>query len=159
MTNPMTVLAVDPGKTSGICLMYWSGSPDEEPTIEYAGEVDEEMFASAMGECFAIGRKLANRNLLACERFTINAQTAKKSQAPYSLEIIGVMKHLARVEGYSSQDIVLQAPVDAKNMFPNPSLKKLGIWHVGGAGHALDSLRHAMLLLTKSGYVPSKLLE
>jgi hypothetical protein len=94
-----------------------------------------------------------------CERFTITAQTTKNSQAPYSLEQIGVLKHLCREFGYDPEAIVFQSPADAKNMFPNPALKKIGTWHVGGAGHAQDAIRHALLRLTKTGWKPTILLE
>lgn len=159
MTKEMTVLAVDPGKLTGVSLVYWSGNPDEDPVVEVSEEVDEVAFAGLISSLFLQANLMAPNNYLACERFIINAQTAKKSQAPYSLEMIGVLKHLTRTERFSPEEIVFQAPVDAKNMFPNPALKKLGIWHKGGEGHALDSLRHAMLLLTKKGYIPSRLLE
>lgn len=159
MTQDMTVLAVDPGKLTGVALIHWTGNQEDDPTVEHSEEVDETQFASLISSLFLQANLLSANNHLACERFTINAQTAKKSQAPYSLEMIGVLKHLVRTERFSPEEIVFQAPVDAKNMFPNPALKKLNVWHKGGEGHALDSLRHALLLLTKKGYIPSKLLE
>jgi hypothetical protein len=44
-------------------------------------------------------------------------------------------------------------------MFPNEALKKLEYWHRGGAGHALDAIRHGLLYLAKNGWTPRKLLQ
>jgi hypothetical protein len=50
--------------------------------------------------------------------------------------------------------------VDAKNMFPNKALKILKFWHVGGAGHALDAIRHALLALVRTyRWIPRALLD
>jgi hypothetical protein len=103
--------------------------------------------------------KLHKSFVVVCERFTINAQTVRNSQAPYSLEQIGVLKHLCREAGYSVDDIIMQSPADAKAMFPNEALKKVGTWHVGGEGHANDAMRHALLRLVKTGWKPKVLLD
>jgi hypothetical protein len=96
---------------------------------------------------------------VACERFTINAQTVKNSQSPYSLEQIGILKQCMLDAGRQADDIYMQAPADAKAMFPNEALKKLGYWHRGGEGHALDAIRHGLLRLVKSGWKPVSLLQ
>jgi hypothetical protein len=44
-------------------------------------------------------------------------------------------------------------------MFPNPALKHLGIWHKGGEGHANDAIRHGLLALVKTGWIPKELLS
>jgi hypothetical protein len=44
-------------------------------------------------------------------------------------------------------------------MFTNQALKKLGYWHTGGDGHALDAIRHGLLRLVKAGWIPRALLE
>jgi hypothetical protein len=58
-----------------------------------------------------------------------------------------------------TESIIFQSPADAKAMFPNEKLKKIGYWHKGGEGHALDAIRHAVLRLAKSGWIPAKLLD
>ncbi len=94
------------------------------------------------------------------ERFVINMATAKKAQAPYSLELIGAIKQVLRDYGRDPEkDIIFQAPSDAMKVFTNPALKKLGYWHVGGAGHALDAIRHFLLYNLKRGWKPTKLLN
>lgn len=147
------VLAVDPGKMTGMCC--FEIDPGGEPDLIWTAEVDEATFI------VPVRSELANHPHveIACERFIINTETAKKSQAPFSLELIGVLKQAVRDAGREASSIKLQAPADAKRLFPNPTLKKLGYWHVGGAGHALDSIRHGLLYLVNSGWVPSRLLD
>lgn len=154
------VISVDPGKATGVCLLEWSGSQEDIPTIVMSSEVQPEEFAiwfeNALSSAFSLNN-IENISVV-CERFTITAQTVRNSQAPYSLEQIGVLKHLCRVNGFDPEKIVFQSPVDAKSMFPNPQLKKVGTWHKGGEGHANDAIRHALLRLVKTGWQPRILL-
>lgn len=152
------VLSVDPGKATGIALVTWSGGSDQLPIKAYSMESQPEDFA---GDIKAVMAQYLNYPSfkVVCERFIINAATVRNSQAPYSLEQIGVLKHLCRESGYDPETIWMQNPVDAKNMFPNEALKKIGTWHVGGEGHANDAIRHALLALTKQKWVPRVLLD
>lgn len=155
----MIIFGVDPGKASGLCIISWdsdSNSPD--PVLEWSAEVDPDSFADEVEKCLRYNSNDSGQFYVACESFTINAQTAKKSQAPWSLENIGVLKHLCRRAGYPVEKIAFQAPANAKNMFPNPTLKLLETWHRGGEGHANDAIRHALLRLVKAGWKPVKLL-
>lgn len=147
------ILAIDPGKKTGMCV--FTIVPGQEPVLVWSKELDENEFA------MPVRWELENFPELevVCERFIINAQTAKKTQAPFSLELIGVLKQCLRDVGRSEEDIIFQSPADAMNLFPNPGLKKLGYWHVGGAGHALDSIRHGLLRLAKTGWSPVGLLK
>ena len=150
------VLAVDPGKTTGVCMFYFG---EGEPTLAWAGEYSEQEFAGAVKS--AITEADARESILeiTCERFTINAQTVRNSQAPYSLEQIGVLKYLIRESNGIAQEISFQSPADAKRMFPNEALKKLEYWHRGGEGHALDAILHGLLYLAKHGWTPRRLLQ
>jgi hypothetical protein len=134
------------------CFTWEKG---EEPILVWSVELTEDEFIAP------IRRELVEHPEIeiACERFVINAQTAKKSQAGWSLELIGNLKQAVRDVGRPVSDIHLQAPADAMNLFPNPALKKLQYWHVGGAGHALDSIRHGLLYLAKTGWPPARLLK
>jgi hypothetical protein len=151
------VLAVDPGKASGIVFMSLSG-PEETPIVIYAGESQPEEYGLVLNT-FINGWKLNDDFTVVCERFTINAQTVRNSQAPYSLEQIGVLKHICREHAYDPEKIAMQSPADAKAMFPNEALRKVGTWHVGGEGHANDAMRHALLRLVKTGWKPRVLLD
>jgi hypothetical protein len=154
----IAVLGVDPGKTTGVAFVTWGGDHDVNPTVVWSDEVDETAFASRVREALVVGPSY-DIFVVTCERFIINAQTVRNSQAPYSLEQIGVLKHLCRENDYDPEKIKFQAPVDAKNMFPNPALKKLETWHKGGDGHALDAIRHALLCLAKQSWIPRALLK
>ena len=154
----MIVLAVDPGKASGIALLQWEPESGQDPELVYSEEVQPEEFAQEV-RIGLVNIKDGEPFHVACESFIINAQTVRNSQAPYSLEQIGVLKHLCREAGYDPSNIAFQPPVNAKNMFPNPTLKKLGCWHVGGKGHALDAIRHGLLRLVKAGWKPTSILE
>ncbi len=151
------VLSIDPGKASGVALLSWDGM-DGNPNILLSKEVQPEEFAIPV-ETLLNSYKNEDSLSVVCERFTINAQTVRNSQAPYSLEQIGVLKHLCRTNMYDPERIIFQSPADAKAMFPNEALKKVGAWHVGGEGHANDAIRHALLRLVKTGWKPRVLLD
>ena len=153
-----SVLAVDPGKASGVALVTWSGGSDDLPQLIYSIEAQPENYATSIRPLLEQGN-LSSSFKVVCERFVINAATVRNSQAPYSLEQIGILKHLCREANYLVEQIAFQAPVDAKNMFPNDALRKVGTWHVGGEGHANDAIRHALLSLTRQGWVPRVLLD
>ncbi len=158
MNSNFAVVSVDPGKASGIALITWSGGEQDLPVKTYSMESQPEDFASDV-RAVLDQAKVAPSVKVVCERFIINAATVRNSQAPYSLEQIGVLKHICRESGYPVEEIWMQNPVDAKNMFPNEALKKIGTWHVGGEGHANDAIRHALLALAKQGWIPRVLLD
>lgn len=150
------VLAIDPGKATGMAL--FSHQAGAEPVMEWSRELEQHEVAEAVREV------LRNPDMeptldVVCERFVINAQTVRNSQAPYSLEVIGIVKQCLHDSGRKMDDIYFQAPANAMSMFTNPSLKKLEYWHRGGAGHALDAIRHALLRLVSKGWKPLRLLD
>jgi hypothetical protein len=146
------VLAVDPGKATGMSLFTMESG--EEPVMLWSIEVQQHEYAGPIRETL---REFPEVEIV-CERFTINAQTVRNTQAPYSLEQIGILKQCMLDVGRNTDDIYFQSPADAKRMFPNEALKKLEYWHRGGEGHALDSVRHGLLRLVKVGWKPIRLL-
>ena len=151
------ILSVDPGKASGICYFTWE--ENQEPAMLWSGEYQQHEYADPIRRAFAYSQSQGARLEVVCERFTINAQTVKNSQAPYSLEQIGILKQIMLDYGRSPEDIYFQSPADAKAMFNNEKIRIVGYWHRGGEGHALDSIRHGLLRLAKSGWIPKKLLK
>jgi hypothetical protein len=151
------VMSIDPGKTTGYALLAYEPS-DNTVDVKETAELTPEEFGEKVEQVLR-DESVNCRLLVCCESFIINAQTVRNSQAPYSLEQIGVLKYLCYSNGYDPAKIAFQAPVNAKNMFPNPVLKQLGTWHRGGAGHANDAIRHGLLRLVKDGWVPRALLE
>jgi hypothetical protein len=146
------ILSVDPGKATGMaCFSYEQG---EEPEMLWSGEFQQDEYAAPIRKVLV---EYPDAEIV-CERFTINAQTVKNSQAPFSLEQIGILKQCMLDAGRNTDDIYFQSPADAKAMFANDKLKKLEYWHRGGEGHALDAVRHGLLRLVKSGWVPRRLL-
>jgi hypothetical protein len=148
------VLAVDPGKATGMAL--FSLESGQEPVLIWSGEFQQEEYAKPIRDTLALYGDTLD---VVCERFTINAQTVRNSQAPYSLEQIGILKQCLMDAGRKPDDIYFQSPADAKAMFDNKKLKKLEYWHKGGEGHALDAIRHGLLKLVKTGWKPVRLLQ
>jgi len=147
------VLAVDPGKATGMAL--FSLESGQEPVLIWSGEFQQDEYAKPIRDTLALYGDTLD---VVCERFTINAQTVRNSQAPYSLEQIGILKQCLMDAGRKPDDIYFQSPADAKAMFDNKKLKKLEYWHKGGEGHALDAIRHGLLKLVKTGWKPTRLL-
>ena len=147
------VLSVDPGKATGMAL--FSLESGSEPVLEWSKELQQNEYAEPIREVLASLEDV----VVVCERFTINAQTVRNTQAPYSLEQIGILKQCLMDAGRPADDIYFQAPADAKAMFTNEKLKKLEYWHRGGEGHALDAIRHGLLKLDKMGWKPVRLLQ
>lgn len=148
----MIIYSVDPGLASGVALLHVPAEGQFEQLGSW--EMTPEETEDATLQTIETYRDHDLRVVV--ERFTITAETGKKSQAPFSLELIGSIKYICRVNGAPKP--VLQMPVDAKNFAPNPRLKALGLWHRGGHGHAMDALRHAVLYAVKNGYRDDRLI-
>jgi hypothetical protein len=150
------VLAVDPGKASGVALFEYDGG---EPRLILSGEYQMREYAKPIRDAITMSRDKNVPIDIVCERFTINMQTVKNSQAPYSLEQIGILRQIMLDNDIDPESIIFQSPSDAKGMFANDKLKKLEYWHRGGDGHALDAIRHGLLRFVKIGWKPMRLLQ
>lgn len=153
----MFILSVDPGKASGIALFEMS--LDNEPVLIWSGEYQMREYADAIRRGITFAYNNGRPIDVVCERFIINAQTVKNSQAPFSLEMIGILKQIMLDTELDPDKIIFQSPSDAKAMFDNAKLKKLEYWHKGGEGHALDAIRHGLLRCMKVGWKPLRLLQ
>lgn len=150
------VLAIDPGKVTGVALFSRDGV--SEPVLEWSRELEQDQVAETFRE--VLWNPIMRHNVaIVCERFIINAQTVRNSQAPYSLEVIGILKQCLLDNGKTMDDIFFQPPANAMAMFDNKKLKKLEYWHRGGDGHALDAIRHGLVRLVAMGWKPVRLLE
>jgi hypothetical protein len=150
------VLAIDPGKLTGVA---WLTRVGDSVTLEDSVELSEDEVIPFVRPIIAKWRADGAGAIpmrVVIEKFTITIETAKKSQAPFSLEVIGAVKQACRDEGYPVAAIAWQTPGDAKESFPNPKLKRIGLWHRGGEGHALDAIRHGALYLARTGWVDSR---
>lgn len=136
------VMAVDPGLLSGVAIFSYV---DGKLTLEQSDELPWQ----ELGELAEYHLAIRNKGMaVVCERFTITVQTAKNSQAPWSLECIGMLQWLAYKN--HAGDFTLQSVNEAKNMFPNDMLHTLDYWHRGGEGHARDAIRHGLLFALKN---------
>ena len=135
------VLAVDPGKKTGLSLwvVNHSGAPPlvaELPWPEFPAYVDE------------VTTRYGGDLDVVCESFTITVQTAKNTQAPWSLEGIGVCRYLTARSGCG---FTVQAPSSAKNFSSDERLRRLGWWSPGH-GHGNDASRHLLLYVASRGW-------
>jgi hypothetical protein len=149
------IISVDPGKATGVAVFQFVKG--EEPVMLEAAEVDFNSFAPWVRnwlDYYFAGTGEESDIHMVCERFTINAQTVKNSQAPFSLEEIGVLKQIMLDYSINPDTLKFQSPADAKAMFSNLKLKKLEYWYRGGEGHALDAIRHGLLHMVKLGWNP-----
>lgn len=125
------VAAMDPGLVTGVCLVVFES--DRAQVLD-SRELE---FGQLLGWTQDV---FPTAEYLVAERFVINQNTVRNTQAPWSLMAIGVFTAVAMELGKSLE---LQSPSDAKSLFSNDRLRRVGMWHRGGAGHANDSLRHA----------------
>ena len=149
------IISVDPGKATGVAV--FSYEKGQEPELVESTEVDFYSFAPWIREwldSYFLKNSTEYELHVVCERFTINAQTTKNSQAPFSLEEIGVLKQIMLDYNLDPESLKFQSPADAKAMFDNSKLKKLEYWYRGGEGHALDAIRHALLCMVRLGWSP-----
>lgn len=124
-------MALDPGLTTGWAILHEDGRHE-------SGQL-------TVWETYRAVEKFCERdsaNVLVAEKFTITARTAQLSQAPWSLELIGV----ARKEAWKLLDtpLVTQTPAQAKGFSSDARLRHLG-WWLPGKGHANDASRHLLL--------------
>lgn len=137
------VLSVDPGRTTGYAI--WRDGERIEGELEASRFLQK---ASALIENGEITH-------VVCERFIVNAQTAKFTQAPWSLEQIGVLRFYC--EKYEIP-FTLQNASDAKRFGTEERLNKLMWKRPKGGGHARDAQRHLLLFLVKNDLIDDRLL-
>lgn len=146
----MIIIGIDPGLVSGYARFNFT---PEGLSLEESSELPW----NELGEM--LDKRLPENpaeTAVAIERFTITLATAKKSQAPWSLECIGMTQWLCYQHHVA--DFVLQNVNEAKNTFSNERLKHLDYWHRGGEGHARDAIRHSLLYALNHGWRDARLL-
>lgn len=111
---PRYILGDDPGYRTGLALVDLLGDGCESWEVQFdqAGEFLEDVVARC-------------RPAIACEAFIINVKTATSSQAPWSLEGIGIARYLARKYGCPFK---IQSQASAVSFAPDDVLRRLG-WY------------------------------
>lgn len=130
------ILAVDPGGTTG-----WVHYDTESGWFESGQQENRIAFCEQAEEFITCGAEV-----VVVEDFRITVQTAKKSQQPDALKIIGALDYIAA----GRAQVVLQTPGDAKRFSTDARLKKAGMW-TPGRKHANDAARHLFMWLCKKG--------
>jgi hypothetical protein len=133
---PRAIYAWDPGLHTGLAMC------DQLGKVELA-ELD---ILSVYGSAHHLTDALY-RPMHVCESFIINQATIRKTQAPWSLELIGLLRYVADRSGV---DFVLQPP-SAKKFCNDKRLRALGLWD--RSDHARDAARHLVAYLVGNQYL------
>lgn len=134
------IIAIDPGLANGCA--HVRVTPAELVVVSTAELAPRETAAWTRD---AIRSADPDTTAVVIERFTITAKTAQNTQAPWSLEVIGQTRLIIWDEMGPEREPFLQNVADSKAAFTNDRLRRYGLWHKGGAGHAVEALRHAAL--------------
>lgn len=145
------VIGVDPGKTTGIFAWYYldraPGFPNSKPVA--AGDwhhVKVEDFPKVMRRLLHV--EYADLEpAIAVERFIINARTARLSQQSEALEVTGMTKALASLDGFE----VRQYLKSNLKFAQDDALRRAG-WYSPNMRHANDAARQAFALLKDKHY-------
>ena len=131
------LLSIDPGKMTGIA--EWDISDLKDPKLLESLELEQMPLSAYVEEKL----RYAHEYDIVMERYVIG-----EADAPWSLEVIGSVRYL-QWKQTGSDYVELQTPADAKSFCDNDRLRALGFWHVGGAGHANDAIRHGVLYMVR----------
>lgn len=124
----MKVVAVDPGKVSGVAVA-------DLPSLRAPAGAELPGLYSTVSWV-----ENEQPEAVVCESFI--PRPGAKSWQPDALETIGALRYLALLHGWEFE---LQSPADAKKFSTNEKLKKLHWYVPGGEGHANDARRHLLL--------------
>ena len=152
------LIGVDPGLKTGIALVE---REDNTAHVAWSGEVPPEEIAPTIRPWLEWWRQdtYGRRLTVVVEAYVITMATAQKTQQGWSLEGIGIVKQCMRDVGMDmDKQFVLQRPA-VKEIVDNAKLKRIELWHRGGAGHANDAIRHCVVRMIGTGWVDPRLLE
>lgn len=144
------IIAIDPGLANG-CAHVLVG--EAGLSVASTAELDPRETAAWLRTALRMVPDV-DTTAVVIERFTITAKTAQNSQAPWSLEVIGQTRLIVWDEIGPERELIMQSVADTKAAFTNDRLRALGLWHKGGAGHAVEALRHAALFAQKARLLP-----
>lgn len=146
----MIIISIDPGKATGVAV--WCDEPIENGYFKKgftAFEVDVPQFKSFLAFVCTMSTPTVEFRFVS-ESFLITAQTAKNTQAPWSLKHIGAFEFVADV--WFQQPVTLQAPNVGKTFGTDAKLRHVG-WFTRGKGHANDASRHLITYVASRGLV------
>lgn len=138
------VLAIDPGYTTGIAWFDGETMDGQELVLEGA--------AVFLYHLITRGKPA----VVVCETFRITAATAKNTQAPWSLELIGAVRLACELAGVP---LKMQAPGEAKGFATDDKLQALGWYNSTKGGHRNDATRHLLVWLVNNGWWDPRLVK
>lgn len=129
------LLAVDPGGNTGLA---WLLDREFGSDVRANGRFGfHEWFLSAVS-------RIATPQAVICEEFIVTSATARKTQQPDALRIIGWLELWCHQHGVP---FVLQTPSQAKGFGTDAKLKHFGWYRTGSGGHDNDAARHLLTYL------------
>ena len=147
MSERPTIIAVDPGLTTGWAALYPDGefrSGETKGSYPFLRTVHGLLSAGAFDWHVVV------------ERYTITPETIKKSRQTEALEIIGALKFFTQHYGAGFS---MQSPAEAKSFATDAKLRRVR-WFQQGLGHANDASRHLLCYAVRNGLVkPDDLME
>ena len=141
MYEPHTIMAIDPGKATGVAL--W------RPTKGFRSYIWEE---GLMGFAHEFGQFIYNYGVdtIVIEKFTIGNQTKGKTAQYDALYINGLVLGVPDLmwTDIPYYRVIQQTASQAKSFAPDSKLKTLE-WYKPGAGHDNDAARHLLTFMAK----------
>lgn len=95
------------------------------------------------------------RPTISAEKFIITPQTAKNTQAPWTLKANGHLEQLALKYGCEYTEVT---PSTAKSVISDQRLRDFG-WWTKGKGHKNDAARQTGLRMLKAGWMHPSIIE
>lgn len=142
----MLIAGVDPGVTTGLVVIRWSG---ELPLDSSTVDVVETAQRDFPGTVEWLGDWFGSVDHVAVERFHITGRTVQATRQYEPLYVIGgilFMAATAEREGREGPVVKLISASNAKNAWTNDRIKAAGLYDgLKGMQHARDALRHALL--------------
>jgi hypothetical protein len=146
------IIAVDPGKVSGIAV--WSSGTFNSFQEQTWYAVDRiwntlenatKMRTNARDVLIPLTEPIT---AIVCESYVITASTLRKTRGEnWSLESIGALRWMSNRHGV---EFVLQTPADAKRFADDRKLKTAGWHNPTPGGHANDAARHLLTYLART---------
>jgi hypothetical protein len=143
---PRHIWWLDPGKTTGF-------STYDRWTKEFTGQ---ELDFNATCMKLLEAPSMMDGLVLGAESFIITVNTAKNSQAPWSLELIGCARMISNL--YLQRKLEIQSPAVAKRFSSDTRLRHMGFF-LKGKGHANDASRHLLVYLATHGFLDNETLN
>jgi len=132
------LIGVDPGKMTGVYVYFEDGVRD---AVQYPREEITLHTADALGRW---ATRYGSDNIhIAIEKYIITPNTAKLSQQTDALEVTGMVKGLAQINGIT--DVRQYAKSNLK--YANDDMLRSVGWGIASLRHANDAARQTFALL------------